>query len=449
MAFDHSPPRKDLDIAVVGSGISGLSAAWLLSKAHRVTLYERDDRFGGHSNTVSVDTASGAVPVDTGFIVFNERNYPNLTALFAHLGVETADSDMSFAASLDDGALEYAGTDINGLFGQRSNIVNLRFWRMVTDLLRFYRSAPAVLRDTVGESLSLGDYLAQRGYGDAFIENHLLPMGAAIWSTSMQEMKAYPVTAFVRFFVSHGLLNLTDRPQWRTVVDGSQSYVRKLTNMIGKTERRCGVRHIRRLDGRVRVETEHGHIYEHDHVVIAAHADEALKMLGDPDDRERRLLGAWRYTDNRAILHSDPSLMPRRRRVWASWNFLGRQRAANKSLCVTYWMNKLQPLPTTQDLFVTLNPVTPPAASSVIQTFDYTHPYFDTAAMKTQPALWALQGQRNTWFCGSYFGYGFHEDGLQSGLAVAEQLGGIRRPWTVEAENGRIHLSRHETEKAI
>jgi predicted NAD/FAD-binding protein len=312
---------------------------------------------------------------------------------------------------------------------------------MVSDLLRFYREAPSLLNDSEAEQLSLGEYLQRGGYSDSFVNDHLLPMGAAVWSTTAPEMKDYPAAAFIRFFKSHGLLLLKDRPQWRTVDGGSRQYVRRLTAPY--RDRICfgGVRSVSRLGNKVLVEDHLGSRQAYDHVVIAAHADEAFRMLADADPLEKRLLGGWRYTQNRAVLHSDPALMPRRRRIWSSWNFIGDRKSGNqKDLCVTYWMNRLQSLDPSDPLFVTLNPVMEPAPGKVIREFEYTHPFFDRAALAAQQQLWSLQGHRRTWYCGSYFGYGFHEDALQSGLAVAEKLGGLRRPWTVESESDRIKL---------
>ncbi len=441
-----SKPR--LNIAVIGTGIAGMASAWMLSRNHHVTVYEREPRIGGHSNTVEMSTRSGTVPVDTGFIVYNERNYPNLTALFAHLGVPTKASDMSFSASLAGGAFEYSGTGPNGLLGQRRNVVRPRFWRMIRELLRFYREAPALLDDANAEELSFGTYLRRHGYGTRFIRDHLLPMGAAIWSTTPADMEAYPAKSFIRFFVSHGLLELQRRPQWRTVDGGSKAYVARLTAPYRDRIRFGGVRAIRRGPNGVTVADEFGAVQQFDHVVVATHADQAYRLLADPDPLEDRILGCWRYTENRAVLHRDPTLMPKRRRVWSSWNFIeGVKPHDDTALCVTYWMNRLQSLPCHEQVFVTLNPVHDPAPGTVIQTFNYTHPYFDRQALRSQQDLWSLQGRRRTWFCGSYFGHGFHEDALQSGLAVAERLGGERRPWTVPGENGRIRIT--ETDLAI
>ena len=435
------PDQRPSRIAVVGTGIAGMSAAWLLNQRHQITVYEKNDWIGGHSNTVDAPNGEDKTPVDTGFIVYNERSYPNLIALFDHLDVPTKFSDMSFAASLGGGAFEYAGTDLNGLLGQRSNIVRPRFWRMMRDVLKFYKEAPALLDDPTAGQLSLGDFLRNGNYSWSFIDDHLLPMGAAIWSTTAPEMEDYPAQAFIRFFESHGLLLLKNRPQWRTVDGGSRAYVERLTASYRDRIRKTGVKAIKRFTDQVVIEDNDGEMETYDHVVIASHADEAYRLLDNPDFRETELLGTWRYTNNRAVLHSDQSLMPKRQRLWSSWNFIERdQGGPDRGLCVTYWMNQLQSLRTQAPLFVTLNPVHEPVAGTVIREFDYTHPYFDRTALTSQGQLWRLQGHRRTWYCGSYFGYGFHEDALQSGLAVAEHLGGPRRPWSVNGENGRIHL---------
>ena len=432
-----------LSIAVVGSGIAGLSAAWLLSKKHRVTLLERDTRAGGHSNTVDVQMPDGPVAVDTGFIVYNTASYPNLIALLEHLDVPTVPTAMGFSVSLDRGGYEYSGNGLTGLFGQPSNIARPDHWRMIADLLRFFREARSDMDGRHStDGLTLGQYLAANHYSDAFVRRHILPMAAAIWSTPSSEIMQYPAASFVRFFANHGLLQVNNRPDWRTVVGGSRTYVtRLLTSMGDNVVLGSPVRTITRTVGGVSV--IHGDRRQvFDACVIATHADDALALLGDADDRERQVLGAFRYTSNRAVLHTDPAFMPRRRRVWSSWNYRSGISDADESLSLTYWMNALQPLATRRELFVTLNPAQPLRDDAVIAAFDYRHPLFDSAASSMQSELWGLQGTRNTWFCGSYFGYGFHEDGLQAGLAVAEDIGGVRRPWQVENESSRIQLRR-------
>lgn len=429
-------------VAVVGSGIAGLSAAWLLSSKHDVTLYESEPRLGGHSNTVMVPTTSGDIPVDTGFIVYNERNYPNLVSLFEEIGVATSPSDMSFAASLEAGKLEYSGSGLNGLIGQRGNVMRPRFWRMMRDTLRFYREAPALLARPDLSRVNLGEYLDRHDYADAFVEDHLLPMGAAIWSTTAREMRAYPLQAFVRFFASHGLLSLADRPKWRTVQGGSREYVDRISARFADGLRLgVEVKRITRGRGKVVITDTTGHTDIFTDVVIATHANDALRLLGDADAQEQNLLGAFGYTDNVAVLHSDERLMPMRKRVWSSWNYIGENKDHDgQPLCVTYWMNRLQNLDMRHPLFVTLNPTRNIDPSKIIGTYNYTHPLFNQAALDAQQQLWRLQGQRNTWFCGAYFGFGFHEDGLQSGLAAAESVADVRRPWTVPDGASRITL---------
>lgn len=428
-------------VAVVGSGIAGLSAAWLLAKRHEVTLIEADRRLGGHSNTVDAPGRKGPIPVDTGFIVYNTASYPNLIALFEHLSVPTAPTHMSFAVSLDQGGYEYAGSGLTSLFGQPSNILMPSHWRMIADTFRFFREARELDLSRADGGLTLGQYLERAGYSEAFIARHILPMAAAIWSTPSRAVLGFPVAAFVRFFANHGLLQIRDRPEWGTVVGGSREYVNRLRAafdgeiLLGEPAVR-----IARSNGSVTVTTSKGD-RRFDACVVATHADDALRLLADADAEERALLGSFRYAQNRAVLHSDASLMPRRRRLWSSWNYLGAGHGIDASLSVTYWMNNLQPLGETDgDLFVSLNPCRDIAAGRTIASFAYSHPIFDASAMRAQQDLWRLQGRRQTWFCGSYFGYGFHEDGLQSGLAAAEDIGGVRRPWSVPNESGRVHL---------
>ncbi|HVY85712.1 MAG TPA: FAD-dependent oxidoreductase [Caulobacterales bacterium] len=429
-----------LNIAVVGAGIAGMSAAWLLSRKHDVTVYEKQGRLGGHSNTVEVDTAQGVIPVDTGFIVYNNATYPNLTALFAHLGVETRATEMSFGVSLDGGAREYSTVGASAFLCGGRNLLSPRFYSMLWDLQRFYRKAPLDFSFMADGNISLGDYLALRGYGEAFQRDHILPQAAAIWSASMSEIRSYPACAFVRFFENHGLLKLSmaERPKWRTVVGGSRAYVKRLTAPYADRVRGGAVSVMRDGAG-VWVREANGEARRYDHVVIGAHADEALAMLADPSRDERALLGAFRYARNKAVLHTDASLMPRRKGLWASWNYVGDN--PEGGCVVSYWMNMLQGFASPKPIFLTLNPQRMPAASEILYEIDYDHPMFDAASLHAQRALWSLQGVRNTWFCGAHFGAGFHEDGLQAGLAVAEQLGGVRRPWIVPNESGRIHLA--------
>jgi predicted NAD/FAD-binding protein len=423
----HAAGRR---IAVVGGGIAGLSAAWLLSKRHRVTLYEKNAWLGGHAHTVEVETPQGPIGVDTGFIVFNPGNYPNFTAMLEHLGVGSVDTTMSLGVSVGGGRLEYS-SDPLGLFGQSSNLVSPRFWRMLMDLLRFYAHARALDERTV-DGLSLADFLALEGYSAALVDDHILPMCAAIWSTTPSQMRDYPMRSFLRFFTSHGLLQVLNRPQWRTVLGGSRSYVQALRADMGPaTAFRPGARRVTRQGGLTVVEDMTGQAEIFTDVVVATHADEALALLSDPSPDERAVLGAYRYTPNVAVLHDDRALMPKRRAVWAAWNYIGGHAPsddAGRPLCVSYWMNRLQRLRTTRQLFVTLNPIREPDPAKVIGSYEYEHPLFDSAALAAQERLVDLQGQRNTWFCGSYFGYGFHEDALQSGLAVAGALG-VAAPW--------------------
>lgn len=426
------PSSRPLRIAVVGSGVSGLSAAWLLSKKHRVTLYEADERLGGHTHTVQ----AGEVAVDTGFIVYNEANYPNLTALFEHLGVATQPTKMSFSVSVDDGRLEYCSSGLPGLFAQKRNLVSPRFWGMLKDMRRFHRTAGTHLAELEAAQTPLGAYLETQGYGRAFCEEHLLPQAAAIWSSKVEDMDHYPAASLIRFYANHDLLGLVSQINWRTVTGGSRSYVERLRVAVPDIRTGTAVRAIHRTPDGVQIRDSHGRVDPYDHVVVATHAGQALALLETPTADEQRLLSPFKVSRNLAVLHRDPGLMPRRRKAWAAWNHIGRAGASS----VTYWMNRLQSLPG-EDLFVTLNPVVEPASGTVIRADLYEHPLFDAETDQAQKQLWTLQGVNRTWFCGAWFGQGFHEDGLQSGLAVAEELGGVARPWTVDNASGRIHRS--------
>jgi uncharacterized protein len=430
-----------LKVAVVGTGISGLSAAWLLSPRHDVTVYEQSERIGGHSNTVVASVGGREIPVDTGFIVFNRSAYPNLSALFERLAVPTRDSDMSLAVSLDDGALEYSGTGIAGLLAQPQNVLRGRFWSMLRDLVKFYRQATQDADLLKDETLSLGDYLDAGGYGAAFRDDHILPMASAIWSAPPSEILAFPVATFIRFHRNHGLLQLTQRPVWQTVAGGSIVYVKRLIQSFAdRIKLDTGVVSVQRGADGVIVTDSRGGSNRYDHVVMATHANQALAMIADPTPDEVELLGAFRYSHNLAVLHSDPGFMPQRRPAWSSWNYIGSRDTPGAAVGVTYWMNRLQSIPDTTPLFLTLNPSRPPRAGTLHHSEIYEHPIFDAAAIPAQRRLWSLQGKGNLWFCGAHFGAGFHEDGLQAGLAVAEQLGGLRRPWNVPNQSGRIFV---------
>lgn len=425
-------------IAVIGSGVSGLGAAWLLSQRHRVVVFEADSHIGGHANTVSVETGDGLIDVDTGFIVYNAPNYPNLTALFKRLDVATTPTEMSFSVSLGNGAYEYSGSGVRGFFGQRRNLFNPAHWQMLKDISHFFKTA-AAKSATLGDDVSLGRFLENERYSRAFIQRHILPMASAIWSAKPAAMLNYPAQSFISFYANHGMLQFQDRPLWRTVAGGSRRYVESLLR-----DGSFAVQRAAKIDAVVRNSSgvtliDHNRAsWSFDHVVIATHADQALAMLAAPTPSETELLKNFTYQSNRVVLHRDPVAMPKRRAVWASWNSMQPEPASSAPPCVTYWMNRLQALKTTEQFFVTLNPRFDINDDRVDGQFHYTHPLFTTEARRAQARLWTLQGQNHTWFCGSYFGHGFHEDGLQSGLAVAETLGGVRRPWRVANASGRI-----------
>ncbi len=427
-------------IAVIGTGIAGNAAAWALatSSGHDVTVYEKDERFGGHSATVEIDYDGTAIAVDTGFIVYNELNYPNLTQLFAHLGVATEPSDMSFSVSAKGGSFEWSGQTehrkiINGLFARRRNIVSPGYIRMLAEIMRFNRTVPKHRQEGRLAGLSLGDYVAQEGFTRRFREDYLGPMGGAIWSTPPARMMDYPAESFVTFFENHRLLHW-NRPVWRTVTGGSRRYVEKLTAAFRhRTRLGAGVTSVRRDAFGVDVTDTRGETVRYDQVVIAAHSDQALAMLADSTDAERGILGDVGFRANDVWLHRDPSFMPRRKAAWSAWN-VRKSDDDHADLCVTYWMNALQPsIDRRHPLFVTLNPQRPPRPEHVFGRFTYDHPQYDAAAIGAQRRLPSIQGQNRTWFCGAWTAYGFHEDGLRSGLAVAEALGSVI-PWRT---NGR------------
>lgn len=414
-------------IAIVGSGIAGLGAAWLLREQAEITVFEAAAAPGGHVRTVIVD----GQPVDTGFIVLNDRNYPFFNRFLDALGVATQASDMSFGVSIGSGAIEWAGDGPRALFAQKSLLLDRRHWRMLRDILRFNRQAKMLLADRALPDLSLGEFLDRNLYGEAFAARYLLPMGAAIWSTPTAGMRAFPVATFIRFFDHHGLLDLRDRPQWRTVVGGSHRYVQAVATCLGERLRLATpVSRVTRSGAGVRLETASGESQAYDQVVFACHADATRRLLADADADERAILGAFSFQPNRALLHSDHALMPRRRPVWSSWNYLAdRAVLSEQRVSVTYWMNRLQSIDGARDYFVTLNPLLEPRAEHVIREIEYDHPVFDAGAIAAQQRLPDIQGRRGVWHCGAWCGHGFHEDGLAAATRVAAGLG-VTAPWS-------------------
>ena len=418
-----------MKIAVVGAGAAGLGAAWALSHRHDVTLFESAAYFGGHAHTVEVPDRQGGVAVDTGFIVYNERNYPHLTQLFQHLGVATRPSTMSFAFSQGSPAFEYAG-DLKGLFGHSGQFFRTDAWRLLWEIKRFYADAYAFL-DAPDPELTLGTFMEQKDYSARLIERHILPMSAAIWSCPLEEVKAFPALSFFNFHDNHGLLRFSGRPKWRTVTDGSREYVaRLLQDFRGKAYAETPVKAVRRTPVGVWLTLGDGSEARFDQVVMACHADQTRDILGqDISGAERSLLNAFRYQANQAFLHRDPRLMPRNKAVWSSWNYLmGEQTDGERAVSVTYWMNRLQSLETSEPLLISLNPLEEPAPEAVDLAYSCDHPVFDRLAVAAQQDIGHIQGENRTWFCGSYLGYGFHEDALQSGLTVAAALDAAP-PW--------------------
>lgn len=423
-------------VAVIGTGIAGNAAAWTLSKRYPVTVYDREIRPGGHSHTVTIDYDGTQLAVDTGFIVHNELNYPDLTALFAHLDVETVASCMSFAVTADAGRFEWKGGGNNwgetatGLFAQPRNLLSPSYLWMLRDILTFNTQSTEDYKAGRLAGLTLGDYFRRNHFAPRLLTDYLAPMGAAIWSAPAREMLDFPAENFVAFFNNHRLLQY-DRPVWRTVKGGSRRYVEKLTSAYRDWLRLgCTVTSIEQTPHGVVVSDSHGGSDRYDHVVIAAHSDQALNMLSDADDSERSILGAIGYSPNTVYLHRDTRLMPMRKRAWASWNFLRWQRdgAAANDVAVTYWMNRLQDIDDEKPLFVSLNPPFAPAPDLTFGKYRCEHPQYNAAAFAAQKRLGEIQGRRHTWFCGAWTGYGFHEDGLRSGLEVAEALGAMA-PW--------------------
>ena len=398
-----------MKIAVIGSGISGLSASYYFSKKYKVDLFEQDDHFGGHSYTYDIKEDNKIIAVDLGFIVFNEQTYPNLIRFFNELNVPFEKSNMSFSVSIKDTNVEYGGSGFNAIFANKKNLLNFKFLKMINEIINFYKTAPSLI-NTETSNITLGDYLKSSKLSKYFIEYHIIPMVAAIWSMPFQKAKEMPLKLFLNFFTNHGLFKLKNRPQWFTVSNRSRTYVKKVLEKIsGEVFKNYKVSKILRSENNVRILI--GNEYQdYDHVILASHADQSLELLDDPSLEESEILKKFTYVSNEAYLHRDENLMPIRKSAWSSWNSISK----NENTCVTYWLNKLQNLNSEKNYFLTLNPVEAIDKNKIIKKIHFTHPYFNKDNVALQKDLHKLQGKKRTWFCGSYFGYGFHEDGLKS-----------------------------------
>ena len=407
-----------LNIAIIGSGISGLSCAWYLSDKFTVDLYEKNNYFGGHSNTHSFEVGGKEINIDTGFIVFNELNYPNLCDFFENLNVKSYESDMSFSVSMNEGKLEYSGKSVMSLFAQKKNFFNVRFLRMLYEVIRFYKEAE---NDKLNfKDISISEYLEIKKYSNYFKHNHLYPMAASIWSSPINKITKYPFKEFVSFFSNHGLLRILDRPRWRTVHGGSKEYVKKvLNNKNIRSFKNVDVRIDRKNDKWKLIREKNDKHY--DHVVLCVHSDQVRQVIPDMDYNHLNIFSGIKYNKNSVYLHSDERLMPNNKKAWASWNYL-----ENKNqLSVTYWMNLLQDLKTNKNFFVSLNPRKTPDPTKIEKIVNYEHPVYDLQTFNSQKEVELIQGLNNVWFCGAYLGYGFHEDGIKSGKWVANEI--IRR----------------------
>ncbi|MEE2695271.1 MAG: NAD(P)-binding protein [Pseudomonadota bacterium] len=403
-------------IAIIGSGISGLSCAWHLSERFLIDIYERNSYFGGHSNTQTIKLKDTNIDVDTGFIVFNELNYPKLCKFFVDLGVESYPSDMSFAVSMKNGELEYSGSSLATIFAQKKNLLNINFLKMLIEIYRFYNNAED--DRSYFQNHTIDEYLKKKKYSEFFKFNHLYPMAASIWSSSLEEIMKYPYVEFVNFFSNHGLLRIINRPKWRTVLGGSKSYVEKVigNNRINSYKNSRAI--VNRLrNGRIEVNSN-GKLRNYEHVVVSVHADEVKNAINHLDNNYGNIFSKIKYTKNKVYLHKDPRFMPKRKSVWASWNYIEDETRSS----VTYWMNKLQNLNTNEDIFVSLNPSCSPEMRKTIKKIIYHHPFFDFKTFQAQKEIQMIQGEKNIWFCGAYLGYGFHEDGIKSGISVAKKI---------------------------
>ena len=428
-----------MKIAVIGSGISGLSSAYYLSKKNEVDLFEKDDHFGGHSYTFDIKEKNKKVPVDLGFIVFNKTTYPNLINFFEELKVPYEKSDMSFSVSVKDSNIEYGGTGFNSLFARKNNLFNFNFIKMIYEIISFYKSAPVLLKKDL-KNLTLGNYLDNSKISKYFVNYHIIPMVAAIWSMPFSKARDIPFELFLNFFNNHGLFKLKDRPQWYTVTNRSRNYVSKVLDKInGEYFKNYEIKKITRSDDNVRIFINTlGEYRDYDHVVLACHADQSLKLIDNPSNEEKEILNEFTYISNEAYLHTDMDLMPNKINAWSSWNSISKKDLTKT--CVTYWLNKLQNLDTNKNYFLTLNPITKIKDSKIIKKINFTHPYLNNKSFEMQNRLKDLQGKKRVWFSGSYFGYGFHEDGLKSSLEMLKQF---------EGNDGDVYIQRYSNASKI
>ena len=406
-----------MKIAVIGSGISGLSAAYYLSKKFKVDLFEQEDYFGGHSCTYDIKKEKKTIPVDLGFIVFNELTYPNLINFFKELEVPFEKSDMSFSVSIRGSNIEYGGRGLKALFANKSNIFNFNFLKMIAEIISFYKIAPSLIKNNL-DGETLGSYLDKSNFSKYLVEYHIIPMVAAIWSMPFSKARDMPLKLFLNFFINHGLFKLKNRPQWYTVTGRSRTYVKKvLAKISGEIFKNYKVNSVSRNENNVRIKIGDDYL-DYDHVVLASHADQSLKMLDKPTEEEQKILSKFKYVSNEAILHSDESFMPKKKLAWSSWNSISN----GSQTCVTYWLNNLQNLKCDQNFFLTLNPISEINKKNIVKNINFTHPYFNSETLKYQKSLLSLQGKKRTWYCGSYFSYGFHEDGIKSAINLIENF---------------------------
>ena len=423
-----------MKVAIIGSGISGLTAAHYLHNAHEIKLYEKNSYIGGHSNTINVHEGNRVVPIDTGFIVFNDWTYPHFEELISQLDIQVENSEMSFSAKCESSNFTWCGKGIKGLALNKNNWHQTKSYQILFDFLRFNYLAKSLLEKS-NSQLTLGEFLSRHNFTQTFINYYILPMGAAIWSSSMNDIYEYPAHSFLSFFNNHGLLNIKDRPQWKTIVGGSREYVKELTRpFIDKIQLNSKIEHIDRYNNRIAIHQQDGVTEFFDHVIMACHSDEALSLLKNPTDNERNTLSKIKYQYNEAVLHNDASLMPNDKKAWSSWNYLLPKDKSDNAK-VTYYMNRLQPLKTDKDYFVTLNLTSRINPKKIIRKIAYQHPVFDSMAINAQLNKHILNGDQNTWYCGAYWRNGFHEDGVWSAVTTIEQF-------NQEVSDAQLHLQR-------